>query len=357
TSRARPEAEEELPRIDLGRRLRSWQTLVGFLIGLLVFYFVFTGARIDFSQTWAAIRQANLGLYILGFLVYYAGFPVRGLRWRYMVRNALFGEGEAGLRLPLLRLTEILYLSWFANSVVPAKLGDLLRAYLLRRGLGVRIMKGMGTILAERIIDLSVLLALVALTGVVSLGTRLPVELGRALQIGFAIAVLTALGLASMRYLDRYIHRFIPERFRDMYRRFQEGVVRSFHLASLPFILGLTAVAWVTESLRLYFVVRSVGFHLSGNPWLELVMAAFVALAAAALTAVPLTPAGLGFVEGLIVTALLWLGAAANGLAITGDQAAAIALLDRSISYASLVILGAPVYVWAMRRPVVKALR
>ena len=42
---------------------------------------------------------------------------------------------------PLFDLTEILYLSWFANCVVPAKLGDIYRSYLARNCLGVSMSK------------------------------------------------------------------------------------------------------------------------------------------------------------------------------------------------------------------------
>ena len=59
-------------------------------------------------------------------------------------------------------LGQIIFLSWFANCVVPAKLGDAYRAYLLKKDANVGFSKTIGTILAERIIDMIILFVLLA---------------------------------------------------------------------------------------------------------------------------------------------------------------------------------------------------
>jgi len=77
----------------------------------------------------------------------------------------------------------------------------------------------------------------------------------------------------------------------------------------------------------------------------------FVALAAALMTTLPLTPAGLGFAEGAIVGVFLL--AAKAGLApgaLDEHAAVSIALLDRGISYWSLVALGLIVYPLSRRK-------
>ena len=53
-----------------------------------------------------------------------------------------------------------MFLAWFANCIVPAKLGDVYRAYLLKLNAGVSFSTTIGTILAERIIDVVVLFVL-----------------------------------------------------------------------------------------------------------------------------------------------------------------------------------------------------
>ena len=50
---------------------------------------------------------------------------MRGLRWAILLRGT-------GFRIGVKDSTEIIFLSWLVNCVVPAKLGDVYRAYLLK---------------------------------------------------------------------------------------------------------------------------------------------------------------------------------------------------------------------------------
>jgi uncharacterized protein (TIRG00374 family) len=92
----------------------------------------------------------------------------------------------------------------------------------------------------------------------------------------------------------------------------------------------LTLLIWTTEAIRLLFVTYALGFEIS----LGISGAFFVALVASLLTAVPFTPAGLGIVEAGIVGLLTVVYQA------DPNEAAAIALVDRSISVLSVIALG-----------------
>ncbi len=74
----------------------------------------------------------------------------------------------------------------------------------------------------------------------------------------------------------------------------------------------------------------------------------FVALAASLLTTVPFTPAGLGVVEGAVIAVLLW--GRVDGLPLDEALVGTIALLDRAITYWSLLLVGAVVYLIHHRR-------
>jgi uncharacterized protein (TIRG00374 family) len=98
----------------------------------------------------------------------------------------------------------------------------------------------------------------------------------------------------------------------------------------------LSVLIWCTEGLRLYFVVRALGF---GDVDLGLSGAIFVALIGSLLTAIPFTPGGLGLVE-------LGMGGVLKGVFnASTPHAAAIILVDRAISVFSIVILGSIAYV------------
>jgi uncharacterized protein (TIRG00374 family) len=200
-----------------------------------------------------------------------------------------------------------------------------------------------GTILAERIIDVVVLfLLMLAATGL-SFGRAVPAEVLLLMQIGFALVVAVVIGLISMRRLRPLIERLLPARLHAQYGRFEHGTLDSFR--GIPALVALTGVAWAGEVARLYLVTRSLG--LDGIAQSVIV---FVALASALVTTLPLTPAGLGFAEGAIVGVFLL--AARAGLAPNVDEhaAASIALLDRGISYWSLIAVGLVVYPLSRRK-------
>jgi hypothetical protein len=62
----------------------------------------------------------------------------------------------------------------------------------------------------------------------------------------------------------------------------------------------------------------------------------FVALASALLTTIPLTPGGLGLVETGVAGLLM--------LAMPREEAVSVAVLDRSISYISIIIIGGALF-------------
>ena len=91
------------------------------------------------------------------------------------------------------------------------------------------------------------------------------------------------------------------------------------------------------EGARLYFVIRALDLPDVG---LGISASIFVALVAALLTAMPLTPAGIGFVEAGIAGALLIYG-------VSPESAAAVALTDRAISILSVILFGGILYLFS----------
>jgi uncharacterized protein (TIRG00374 family) len=146
-----------------------------------------------------------------------------------------------------------------------------------------------------------------------------------------------------MRRLRPLVERILPTRLHAQYARFEYGTLNSFR--GIPGLVALTGMAWAGEVARLYLVTLSLG--LGGIAQSVIV---FVALAAALMTTLPLTPAGLGFAEGAIVAVLLLAKAAGLTPGMDDHAAASIALLDRAISYWSLIVVGLVVYPLSRRK-------
>ena len=341
--------EKEITReqLSLRSRLLNWRTIVPLAIVIALLVYLAQKAHIDPKQTWATLKQANLLFFLVAFLIYYASFPLRALRWRILLQNVGFTQ-ENGIHLPSFwRIVEIIYISFFANSIVPAKLGDLYRAYLLRQEIKVSVSRGVGTVLAERLLDLIVLLLLFIPAIIISLHENLPSQLRLALEITLAAVILGIAALFVLRQAREPIAKLVPTRFRGQYYHLQEGMLGSFR--RLPLLTALTIGVWMCEALRFFFVALALSL-IPGNLVHILAASVFIGLGEALLTVVPATGGGVGLVEGGMVAmiALFY-----QGTDVANHTAAAI-VLDRIISLVSLLVIGSIVFTIAFGR---KAMR
>src|ERR1700682_1719612 len=141
-----PIAEPESAKApSLGARFFNLRTLLSFALGFAILAFLATRVRIDVGAILDWVRQAHPWLLLLAFLAFYATFPVRALRWRRLLDNVeLITHEEGGGRLGIPVLSEIIFLGWFANCIVPAKLGDAYPADPLKLNAGVSFLATQG---------------------------------------------------------------------------------------------------------------------------------------------------------------------------------------------------------------------
>jgi len=332
-----PEAPIEIPpkeQMSLVARLRQPRTLLSIAVPLAI---MIVAVGLNWKQMQdvpGEIGRANPWLILLAFAAYYGSFPLRGWRWTKLLKGA-------GYKIKIKDGTEIIFLSWLVNCIVPAKLGDLYRAYLLKLNSPVSATRALGTVFMERILDLIAIALLGLVTGYWRFRGSLS-DLPQSVQIIFAFGVIVVVplvvALVVMRNFGRRVIAFLPlpHRVVVFYDRFEEGVFGSMGVKGLPLLGLLTVLIWITEALRLYFVVRALGYS---DVDLGLSGAMFVALIGSLLTAIPLTPGGLGLVEGGMVGVLTTVFKAST------PHALAIVLVDRAISVFSVVLLGAVAYV------------
>lgn len=331
---ADPDKEISREQLSLRKRLLHWRTLVPLVIVLGFLLYTAQKLQINPGQTWVAVRSASPALFLAAFLTYYLSLPVRTLRWRLLLHNVGYSRTSEPPLPHVGVLFEIFFISWFANVVVPAKLGDVYRAYLLRQESGVSAMRTFGTVLAERMLDLSVLLLLFLSATIISLHENLPVFLRTGLYVALAAVLVGILALFALRIWRTQIRRFVPQRFQGHYDHLQEGTLGSFK--RLPLLLPLTVFIWFCEAGRFFFIALSLRL-IAGNLLHLGASAMFIALGEALLTIVPFTSGGIGLVEGGML-AMLALFTPAHNLA------AASVLLDRTISLLSILVIGLAVF-------------
>jgi uncharacterized protein (TIRG00374 family) len=324
------EPEPDVEPMSLAQRLRQPRTILSIAVPIVIIavFVALNGAQL--SKVPSLILAANFALVFMAFAVFYVGFPLRGLRWATLLRGT-------GQNISTRDSTEIIFLSWLVNCVVPAKLGDVYRAYLLKINSTASLSRTFGTVFIERVLDLFAIAILGLAAGYWSFRSGLPPAIQIVFGIGVVVVAVLAFALLTMRNFGRQIIVALPlpHQILELYDRFEEGVFGALVTRRLPRLGFLTGLIWMTEALRLFFVVQALGFE---DVSLGLSGAVFVALIGSLLTAVPLSPAGLGIVEAGVVGVLH----VAYGVPL--PEATAIALLDRVISVFSIIVLGSIAY-------------
>jgi len=320
----------------LRRRVLSPQTLVSFGIAIAILWFVVRRLDVDPGAIWAQVRQANLWILAVAFALWYGAFFVRGWRWGRMLDSAGFNQAN-GFPIPPTRgLAEIIVLAYFANSLIPAKLGDAYRGYLLKRDSGVPFSAGIGTVLAERLADAMMLVVVLAGVAPIVFGTQMPSQARPALLLGAILIVAGVLGMAVLWLTRNSVIGFLPGRVQDSYARLQGAIFGALRRPAL--VLGISVLLWLNDGMRVWFVARSLDAGIS--PAAAILLASMSAL----LTIIPFTPAGLGVVE-------LGIGSVLVGvLGVDPVMAGSIILLDRVVGYWSLLLVGTTLYLRRARR-------
>lgn len=312
-------------QVSLKTRLFRLNTLIGFVIAAAIIYVFFT--RFNFHDVLDIISRVNLLLVIIAVLVSYGSLPLRGYRWGELLQ-------ASGITLPTLELTRMYFLAWFVNSILPARIGDIYRAYILKKHRQVAFSLSLGVIFSEKVFDLAATAILLTIGGIFYIHHVTSQDIKSALTKSLIVVVAIVIFFIIFSWKSGWLQKILPHGLKRYYESFTRGVFRSPR--KIPAISIESLIIWFSEAARLYLVAWALGFRI------DLLMAIFISQAALIIMALPLTPAGLGLVELLMFAVLIPAG-------FTRDAAAAIVIADRLLSYWLLIISGGIHYLLSPR--------
>ena len=327
-----PEIRANGDRPRLNDRMFSKKTLAVSVVAITVLAVAsFRVFDIDWGDIWDQVKGVDPLTYLLAGVLYYISFWFRGIRWRLLVRASGVDNQPDVIQIGNAKYAAIILMGWFANSVAFFRLGDAYRAYALHRETRIPLANSLGTLLGERAQDILIVLLLlvVGATGLLVTGeVTLPIYV---LIAAIVVSGATLLSLIIMRNYGERLARHLPERIEEIYHPLQVGALGSFKARQLPLQFLLGVIGWALEIGRVYFVAESLGLDIG----FFVIMSA--ALTIAVLSTIP-TPGGFGFVEGGLTGVLIFLG--------LGDtQALTLTIVDRSISWISIIVIGGTLFV------------
>jgi uncharacterized protein (TIRG00374 family) len=266
--------------------------LPGILISLAAL--VIIAVVVDWGEVLGALMQAHYSYLLLGLPVYLAAYVFRALAWR-----TLLMEGA-----PFKRVFLAMQTGYLLNNILPFRLGELGRAFLLGRA-GLKFWRVLSTILIERAFDLILAAGLL-------LGT-IPFVWGstQSSSLAYGVVAVVVLGMVALhllaRYrswvLDRYEHlgarwHIIARIGRERLDAFFEGLTALVDLPRFLRVLGWMVLSWSVAVLYQYILM------LAFIPQARPLWAGFGLATASLGVALPSSPSYIGIYEGAWIGAL-----------------------------------------------------
>jgi uncharacterized protein (TIRG00374 family) len=303
---------------------RWLKIILGVLVTVITVWLSFR--KLDWHTVKTAFFQVNLFWVFLAVANSLLTVYALGWRWRILLAPKV--------NISMGQLFKLNIISQYVNILMPARLGEVIRAYLTSKEHLISGAYVMGTILIEKIFDVFVYISLWIFIPFVF--ARNETFRGYNLSLVFCLLSLGFLAIFMLRpnLLLKGCKRFsilLPRKFRERFNNFFERSIEAFgSLKSVKTLLSLlswTLVFLMGQTLTIYFLFKAFNFSLSF--WAAL----FVLLVRQIGNIPPSTPGKVGIFEFAVILAL-------SVFAVSKSQALSYAVILHAVAYLPKILLG-----------------
>lgn len=329
---------------------KLWLGLVVSALFLTLFLY-----RIDYSETWDALRGANY-LYVLpAIAVYFGSLWFRTIRWQYLMKHLT--------EVSVARLYPVTIVGYMANNILPVRLGEIVRSYYLSTRERISTTSALGTVGVDRVFDgLTLIFFLLVIWPFLPLADILKNDAGDVIWsrvVGSAVVFAVFLGgivvfvaLAVRPGLTSFTVRtlliFVPGRFgaliKGLAETFVEGLGSLGSAKKLFVIFILSLPIWIMECLMYYLITLSFD-----NFDVSFAMAMVVTATSNLVGALPAAPGNVGTFEWAIKITLVAFG-------FNPEITVAYAATLHVVLWLPVVVAGV-MYLWLEHRSLMELVR
>ncbi len=234
---------------------RTLITILGFTVSIVLLYFALKG--VQFHEIWTTLKKMNPALALTPLLFIGCAISLSSYKWSRI----------AGVRVRFRETFVAMLIGMFANNVLPARLGEVARAYVLSHKKNLSFTYSLASVALDRFFDLTGLLLLTllffpraSLPHAVSEGIY--VVIGVLLFCVLMIILLSRESLAN-RLSTRFttIEKSFVSRFARRILEVQENLKRVNSPLSIIYLVVISGCAWLCMSIALYLVIVALGIH------------------------------------------------------------------------------------------------
>lgn len=304
--------------------------------GIFVFLIVY---RLDFKELGTALKSASYIFLIPIFLLFVLNLLIRSLRWRYLIKPVK--------KIRVKSLFSATSIGFMANMVLPVRMGEFVRAFVLAYKEKISKSASFATIVVERLFDGFTVLSILVL---ILTFVNFPEEMGfigRNLKTAgylsfifylFILGILIFLRLDKSRVIRwfRTIFFFLPERLLNRFLQILDSFSSGLQILEggrqfFP-IIFLSALLWLTVVIVNYIVF--VSFHLN----LPLYAPFFLVVMQAIGVMIPSSPGFIGTFHAASVIGLAFFG-------VSKEVALSAAIVMHAAFFIPIVTLGF-IFLW-----------
>jgi len=256
---------------------------------------------IDMQKFWRNMAAVSWWWILPALFCDVVSYVCQGLRWQMLLR--CYGG------ITTLQATKAIYAGLFINEILPLRLGELVRAYIVARWLRIRFIAALPSIIIERLFDALWLGAGIGITAIV---VRVPDALMKSAD-NLGLAVLAATGLLLYLILFRrqkttnnhgtrhitwrplrlavFFFRYLADQIHEL------GLSRFFYLS-----LAASSLILLLQVLAFWFVMLAYGLKFS--IWIGTAVLLLLHLG----TILPNAPSNVGTYQLLCVAGLMFFG-------------------------------------------------
>ena len=308
-------------------------------IAISGFFMMLLFRKIDFNQLWTALLKVDYRYIVLAVLATFASYLLRAVRWHYL----LIPEK----RIPLSSLYPATIIGYMANNLLPARLGEFIRAYVLARKEGLQTATVFASLVIDRLFDgFTVILILLFTLFTIKLPQGLT-DAETVLKTGGVVTFALYAGIIiflillkhqTMRtlYWTGFLLKPIPQKLSDriiqMLGSFIGGIRISSKGGDISALLISSILVWICCIIPVYSVL--LGFDIK----LPIVASMFILVLLVFAVMVPASPGYVGTYHYACFKGL-------SAFGIPESTAVTVALVIHAIGFFPVIIAGV-YYTW-----------
>ena len=283
--------------------------VLGFAISIILLYFALKG--VHFSEIWSTLRKTSLALAFTPLVFIALAISICSFRWSKV----------AGTTVRFREAFVALLIGMFVNNVLPARLGEVARGYVLSRKKNLSLTYSLSTVFLDRFFDLTGLTGLLLFTLIFLPRASLPPIVFRAIYsvIGVLVLCIILIILVSRESFANHLskrfltlERSFVSRFTRRLLEVQENLKRIGSPLTIVFFVVMSFCSWLSMSVALYLVIRAL--HVP----VPFVCVPFVCALLNLAISIPSSPGYVGLYQFLIVYLLSIFGVSrSEGLTIS----------------------------------------